>query len=171
MAGAPRAPPPLGLDAALVAALVPLTNRMNGMQGQLNGVQGQLNLVQANQLNMQGQLNAVIGQLAVINGQLAAINPVAIAAAAMQSINATDTARRLNQHSLRGVPFTPVPRADGTPPPSWPAAGFDRAALVEGPIAAVDALLGDYGIPAGAGVGAPVVRRIALAQALGTASV
>lgn len=178
MAGAPRAPPPLGLDAALAVALVPLTNRMNGMQGQLNGLQGQLNLVQANQLNMQGQLNAVIGQLAVINGQLAVINgqlavinPVAIAAAAVQSINAFDTARRLNQHSLRGVLFTPVPRADGTPPPSWPAAGFDRAALVEGPIATVDALLGDYGIPAGAGVGAPVVRRIALAQALGTASV
>ena len=119
MAGALRAPPPLGLDAALGAALAPLTNRMNGMQGQMNGMQGQLN----------------------------------------------------HQHSLRGVPFTPVPRLDGTPPPSWPAAGFDRAALVEGPIAAVDALLGDYGIPAGAGVGAPVVRRIALAQALGTASV
>ena len=60
-----------------------------------------------------------------------------------------------------------VPLADGTPPFHWPV-GFDREALVEGGIVVVDLLLGDYGIPAGAGVGAPIVRRIALAQALGT---
>jgi hypothetical protein len=122
------------------------------------------------QNQMQNQHIAVQNQMQNLQNQLAAINPGNIAAAAAQSIHVIETARRLNQHGLRGVPYALVPLADGTPPPNWPV-GFDRAALVEGGIAAVDLLLGDYGIPAGAGVGAPIVRRIALAQALGTAPI
>ena len=152
MAGVPL-PAPLGLDASLAAALAPIQNQLNAMQNQ-----------------MQNQHIAVQNQMQNLQNQLAAINPGNIAAAAAQSIHVIETARRLNQHGLRGVPYALVPLADGTPPPNWPV-GFDRAALVEGGIAAVDLLLGDYGIPAGAGVGAPIVRRIALAQALGTAPI
>jgi hypothetical protein len=36
-----------------------------------------------------------------------------------------------------------VPRADGSNPPSWPAAGLQRGALVGGAIAVVDNLLAD----------------------------
>jgi soluble lytic murein transglycosylase len=137
----------------LAAALAPMQNQLNAMQNQ-----------------MQNQHIAVQNQLGVLIAQFAVINPVNIAAAAARSINVIETARRLNQHGLRGVPYVLVPLGDGTPPPNWPV-GFDRAALVEGGIVAVDLLLGDYGIPAGAGVGAPIVRRIALAQALGTAPI
>ena len=52
-------------------------------------------------------------------------------------------------------------------PLNWPAAGFERVALVSGPIAAVDALLGDFGLPFGAPL-APLVRRNALARHIGT---
>ena len=156
MAGVPL-PAPLGLDASLAAALAPMQNQLNAMQNQM---QNQLNAMQ----------NQMQNQHIAVQNQLAAINPGNIAAIAAQSIHVIETARRLNQHGLRGVPYALVPLADGTPPPNWPV-GFDRAALVEGGIAAVDLLLGDYGIPAGAGVGAPIVRRIALAQALGTAPI
>ena len=47
------------------------------------------------------------------------------------------------------------------------AAGFDCDALVEGPIAAVDGLLGDYGLPNGAPA-ALFTRRNALARHIGT---
>ena len=56
-----------------------------------------------------------------------------------------------------------VPLADGTPPPNWPA-GFDRAAL-RGPIAVVNALLVDYGLPQPASL---LDRRLALALHIGT---
>ena len=39
-----------------------------------------------------------------------------------------------------------MPLADGTPPPNWPA-GFDRFALIRGPIAVIDALLNDFNLP------------------------
>ena len=59
-----------------------------------------------------------------------------------------------------------VPRADGTPPPSWPA-GFERYALFHGGIPIVDALLTDYGVAHGAPI--PVKdRRNALARYIGT---
>jgi len=64
------------------------------------------------------------------------------------------------------VAYAVVPRADGTPPPAWPA-GFDRAALSGGPVAAVDALLGDYGLTHGPPAAA-AARRCALAVHLGT---
>ncbi len=59
-----------------------------------------------------------------------------------------------------------MPRSDGTPPPNWPA-GFDRDALGQGPIAVVDLLLADYGLPHGPP--APLVsRRRSLAVHIGT---
>jgi hypothetical protein len=144
-------PPPLGLDAALAAALAPTA---------------------ATLANIQAQQALQAGVLANIQAQLALINPAGIAAgiaaAASLSLQAIEAARGRNRHDQRGVPYIPVPRPDGTPPPSWPAGGFDRAALVEGPIPAVDALLADYGLPAGPVAGAVPARRVALAQALGT---
>ena len=50
---------------------------------------------------------------------------------------------------------------DPTPPP------LDRGALVEGPIAVIDGLLGDYGLPNGAPA-ALFTRRNALARHIGT---
>ena len=138
---------PLGLDAVLAGALAPIGNAL---------------------ANIQAQQVAQAGVLANIQAQLALINPAGIAAAASLSLQAIEAARGRNRHDQRGVLYTPVPRPDGTLPPSWPAGGFDRAALVEGPIPAVDALLNDYGLPAGPGAGAAPARRVALAQALGT---
>jgi hypothetical protein len=138
---------PLGLDAVLAGALAPIGNAL---------------------ANIQAQQVAQAGALANIQAQLAPINPAAIAAAAFQSLQAIEAARWRNRHDQRGVWYIPVPRPDGTLPPSWPAGGFDRAALVDGLIPAVDALLLDYGLPAGPGAGLPPARRVALAQALGT---
>lgn len=154
MAAPPNPNPPIGLDAALTAALAPLQAQLNAAQAQMANMQAQMAVLQATFGNMQAQI--------------ALINPAAIVAAAAQSLHAMEAARRSNYHDRRGVLYAPVPRSDGTLPPSWPAAGFDRAALVEGHIAVVDALLGDYGLPAGAGNGTVVARRVALAQALGT---
>lgn len=140
-------PPPLGLDAALAAALVPTGVAL---------------------ANIQAQQQLLAGAVANIQAQLALMNPAGVTAAALQSLQAIEAARGRNRHDQRGVLYTPVPRPDGTLPPSWPAGGFDRAALVEGPIPAVDALLADYGLPAGPGAGTVPARRVALAQALGT---
>ena len=57
-----------------------------------------------------------------------------------------------------------VPRADGTPPPSWPNA-FERYALIHGAILVVDALLTDCGLPHGAPIMIPVHK---VAQYTGT---
>ena len=69
-----------------------------------------------------------------------------------------------NAHDRSGVAYVVVQRTDGTPPPHWPI-GFDRAALVDGPVAVVDALLLDFGLPQGATVRE---RRNALALHIGT---
>jgi hypothetical protein len=61
-----------------------------------------------------------------------------------------------------------VALADGNAPANWPA-GFDRTALIEGPIAVIDALLSDYGLQHGAGAGVALARRNALASHIGTA--
>ena len=154
MAAAPP-PPGLGMDAALAVALAPQAATL-AAQGAALAQQG---VVLAN----------IQVQLGNIQAALAAINPAGIAAAISQNLRAIEAARKLNHHDLRGVLYSPVPRADGTLPPSWPAGGFERADLVEGPIPLVDALLADYGLPAGlAAGGAPPARRVALAQALGT---
>jgi hypothetical protein len=64
---------------------------------------------------------------------------------------------------MTAVAYAVVPRADGTPPPNWPA-GFDRAAL-RGPIAIINALLVDHGLPQPASF---LNRRHALALHIGT---
>ncbi len=61
-----------------------------------------------------------------------------------------------------------MPRADGTLPPNWPVGGFRRPALFRGPIALVDTLLNDYGLPFGQNAGAVQERRDALALHIGT---
>ena len=92
-------------------------------------------------------------------------NAPAIAAAAAATLRAIVAAREENNHHRSGVAYAVVPRADGTPPPHWPAAGFDRAAL-RGPIALINALLGDYGLPLPASA---LERRDSLALHIGTA--
>ena len=93
-------------------------------------------------------------------------NAPAIAAAAAATVQAIVVARAENDHHRSGVAYAVVPRADGTPPPNWPA-GFDRAAL-RGSIAVVDVLLNDYGLPHGAPA-TLLDRRDALALHIGTA--
>ena len=103
--------------------------------------------------------------LAQVQALLAAHSAPAIAAAAAATVQAITLARVQNNHDRDGEPYAVVPRADGTAPLSWPA-GFDREGL-RGPIAAVDALLLEYGLPRDAA--APLyVRRNALALHLGT---
>ena len=75
-------------------------------------------------------------------------------------------ARARNAHDRSGEAYVVVLRADGTLPPAWPA-GFDRSALVEGPVAVVDMLLNDYGLPNGPPA-PPIARRNKLARCIGT---
>ena len=135
------------LGPALAAALAPLQAQLNGQQTLIGQLSQQVNIIQT---------------------QLAVLFPAGLAAAAAQSQRLREAARLSNHHELSGVPYTPVPRADGTLPPSWPPEGLTREAIVQGAIAAVDALLGDYGLPRGAEAGLPAARRVALALALGT---
>ena len=94
---------------------------------------------------------------------LAPVNVPVIAAAAAAIVQAIAAARAQNAHDRSNEPYAVVPRADGTPPPSWPA-GFDRAGLRG--VAAVNALLGDYNLlPLPHGNPA---RRDALALHIGT---
>jgi hypothetical protein len=75
-------------------------------------------------------------------------------------------ARRENAHDLDGVAYAVVPCADGAAPATWPA-GFDRDQLRDAPIAVIDALLGDHGLPHGPP--RPVIeRRNVLAVHIGT---
>ena len=142
---------PFTTQADLAAAVAPLAT-----QAQLAAMQAQM---QAQFAAMQAQLLAQIQ--ALLLSQNAHIVAMAVATA-----RAVIAARSLNAHDRRGVPFAAVPRDDGTLPPNWPA-GFNREALVEGPIGAIDAILGDYGLPQGA----PATlfeRRNALAAYIGS---
>ena len=132
---------------------------------------------QAFGLVTQAQLAAAIAPIAAqlaalqlsvdeLAAQLAAHNAPAVAAAASAIALSIAGARRRNDRDGRGVAFAVVPRSDGTPPPRWPE-GFDRDALVEGPVKLVDDLLEDYGLPHGAPAGA-FARRNALARHIGT---
>jgi hypothetical protein len=125
--------------------------------------QAQLN-AQLAPLATQAQLNAMQAVLLQqMQALLAPHNAPAIAAAAAATVQTIAAARAQNAHDSSLVPYAVVPRADGTLPPNWPA-GFSRAGL-RGPIAAVDALLADYGLAAPAGAQA---HRDALAQHIGT---
>ena len=138
------------------------------MQAQLAAMQAQMQAqLAAMQAQMQAQLGAMQAQLiAQMQALLAPHNAPAIAAAAAATVQAVIAARAHNAHDRSGVAYAVVPRADGSLPPSWPA-GFERAALIIGPIAPVDALLGDYNLPHGAPIGL-VQRRDALALHIGT---
>ena len=116
---------------------------------------------------LQAQVTALAQQVAQLSAQLQALlapNAPAIAAAASATVQATAAARAKNAHDRSAEPYAVVPRADGTLPPNWPAA-FDRAGL-RGPIAAVDALLNDYGLAVPHGATA-LARRDALALYIG----
>ena len=105
-------------------------------------------------------------QFAAIHALLAPLAVPAIAGAATAIVQAVAAARAQNAHDNRGMAYAVVPRSDGTPPPNWPA-GFSREDLVDGPIAVIDALLNDYGLPHGAPA-ALSARRNALARHIGT---
>ena len=114
-------------------------------------------MLQVNALPTLAQIQALLQSAAV---------PAVVSAASviLQSIVA---ARGRNAHDRRGEAYIAVPLADGLLPVHWPV-GFDRSALIEGPINAVDTLLSDYGLAHGAAAGAVHVRRTQLAQHIGT---
>ena len=105
--------------------------------------------------------------LAALTANVAALNIPALAAGAAAHAHACTLARAENAHDRRGVPLAAVPLAGGPGVLLWPP-GFDRAALFEGAVAAVDTLLHGYGLPAGAAAGNHFARRNALALHLGT---
>jgi len=142
------------------AALTGLTATQAQHTGLLGGVANTL-------AQMQAQLAQMQAQLAQVQAQLAPLNVAAIAGSASRVVQATAAARARNSHDRRGVPFTAVPRDDGSQPPNWPA-GFGRAELHDGAIGTVDLLLGDYSLANGAIAGTPVERRNALAGVIGT---
>ena len=118
------------------------------------------------QVQFNAQFNALAAQVAAIQTQLAALNIAASVAAISAGVQAIARARADNMHDKRDIAYTVVPLSTGALPVAWPA-GFDRAALVEGPIVRVDALLAEYGLPSGPPQGA-AVRRNALALHIGT---
>ena len=104
-------------------------------------------------------------QVAALSAQVALLNAPALAAGAAAFATTCARVRADNAHDRRDVPLIAVPHSV---PVAWPVGGFGRADLIEGPIAAIDALLGGYGLPAGPGVGGAMDRRNALAAHLGT---
>jgi len=162
---APAAPHMQAAGFAMQADLVPLaTNAQLAAATATLATNAQLAALQANMnaqlAALQANMNA---QFAALQVQLAAIGIPAISGAVAANVRAIIAARAENNHDRSGVAYAVVPRADGTPPPNWPA-GFDRAAL-RGPIAVVNALLVDYGLPLAAAV---FDRRDALALHIGT---
>ena len=154
---------PLATQATVDAHFTQLVAMLAGTNAQLAAMQAGVN---AQLAAMQAGVNA---QLAAVQAQLAVAGVPAIAGAALDVVRHVAAARAHNAHDRRGVAYVVVPRADGTPPPHWPD-GFDRDGLVEGPVAAVDALLADYGVPHGPPAGL-FVRRNALARCIGAACV
>ena len=153
--------PGIQAQVALIPGIQAQVALIPGMQGHINAMQGQMNA-------MQGQMNALQGQMAAVLAQLLVINPPGLCAVVSANLRAIEAARARNHHDHRGVPLAPVPRMDGTPPPSWPPGGFSRDDLIVGLVAPIDALLLDYALPAHAAGGTVPERRAALARALGT---
>ena len=118
------------------------------------------------QAQMQAQHAAVQAQLAQMQALLLPLNVPAFVAAATATVQSIGASRMQNAHDRSGEAYAVVQRTDGTPPPHWPA-GFDRAALVDGPIAAIDTLLNDFGLPHGAPAATVRERRNALARHIG----
>ena len=145
---------------APLATQAQLVTMQAQIQAQLATMQAQLATTQAQLATMQAQL------IAQMQALLAPHNAPAIAAAAAATVKSIVASRTLNAHDRSGVNYAVVPRADGTPPPSWPD-NFDRHALVSGPIGAVDLLLEDFDLPHGPPT-ASIERRNALALHIGT---
>ena len=99
--------------------------------------------------------------------QPAPLTVAAVVGAASAIVQTIVAARARNTHDRRGEVYTVVPLADGQVPAHWPP-GFDRDALIDGPIGAVDQLLNDYGLQFGPGAGASAARRTMLALHIGT---
>ncbi len=154
---------PIGPGAALDAALTALTNTVaanhNATQAQLaaltNTVTANHNAAQAQHAATQGQLAAAV---AAMQAQLGAI---------VNSVLAITSARAENAHLLAGVPYTVVPLPTGAAPQHWPP-GLDRQRLRSGLMGPIDALLAEYGLPAGPPAGAAIDRRRSLARMIGT---
>ena len=121
--------------AAQVAAL-PTVAQFNALAAQFNALAAQV----AAQPTL-AQIQAAVA--AAVAAALAPHKAPAVAATAAATVQAVVVARGMNNHHLNGVAYAVVPRADGTAPPSWPAAGLRRATLRTGPIAVVNALLND----------------------------
>jgi hypothetical protein len=152
--------------AAQVAGL-PTLAQFNALAAQ---VAAQPTLAQFNALVAQVAAQPTLAQIqALLTATLAPHNAPLIAATATATMQAIVAARAHNAHDRSGVAYAVVPLADGTPPPSWPA-GFERSDLVSGPVAAIDALLGDYALPHGAPA-TLIARRDALALHIGTTRV
>ena len=148
-------------QADVAAAVAPLTGQLAAVQAQLAAMQAQM---QAQHAAMQAQMQA---QLAQMQALLLPLNVPAFVAAATATVQSIGASRMQNAHDRSGEAYAVVQRSDGTPPPHWPA-GFDRAALAEGPIAAIDTLLNDFGLPHGAPAATVRERRNALARHIGT---
>ena len=135
------------------ADLVPLATQaqLADVQAQMVQMQAQMVQLQTQLGQMQVQTQAQLGQMQVqiiaqVQALLAPHNAPAIAAAASATVQSIVASRLENSHDRTNVVCAVVLRADGTQPPHWPA-GFGRSALFRGPIAVVDALLDDYGLP------------------------
>ena len=168
-AAAPFAPLVAAINAAFGGELATLADIDNAVaplatQAQVNVLAAQVNALAA-QVNALAVQIAALPTLAQIQALLAPHNAPAVAAAAAATVQAIVAARLQNAHDHRGVAYVMVPRTDGTPPPNWPLAGFDRDALTRGNIAIVNALLNDYGLPLPA---ATRDRRDTLAHHIGT---
>ncbi len=136
----------------------PLADAVNAAYG------GQLATV-ADLQPILARLNALPGQInAFIQAALGPHNAPAVAAAASAIVLANAAARARNAHDRDDEAYAVVLRADGTPPPAWPA-GFDRSALAACNNATAAALLADYQLPLPVTLRA---RRNALARHIGT---
>ena len=144
---------PLATQAQLANAVAPLVT-----QAQLANAVAPL--------ATQAQLDAMLVRIQAL---LQPLNVPAFVAAATTTVQSIGASRMQNAHDRSDVEYAVVQRTDGTPPPHWPV-GFDRNALIDGPIAVVDTLLNDFGLPHGAPVSARQ-RRNALALHIGTTRV
>ena len=156
---------PLATQAQLGQMQAQVQAQLGQMQAQMQEqMQAQLGQMQA---QMQEQMQAQLGQMQAL---LAQHNAPAIAAAASATVQSIVASRLENDHDRSNVVYAVVLRADGTQPPNWPAAGFNREALFRGPIAVIDALLDDYGLPNGPTTDV-LERQNALAVHIGTVQV
>ena len=132
---------PLATQAQLATMQAQMLAQLAAMQAQLAAMQAQMQAqLAATQAQMQAQL------IAQMQALLAPHNAPAIAAAATSTVQSIVASRMQNAHDRGGEAYAVVQRSDGAPPPHWPV-GFDRTALVDGPVAVVDSLLLDVGPP------------------------